>query len=57
VRQYRDGTLAVDVFDGRTRGPVWHGRAQKNLTRKDLEQPAQPISEAVSSVLAKFAPA
>jgi hypothetical protein len=57
VRQYREGTLAVDVFDGRTRRPVWHGRAQKNLTRKDLEQPAEPISDAVSSVLAKFPPA
>jgi Domain of unknown function (DUF4136) len=57
VRQYREGTLAVDVFDGRTHRPVWHGRAQKNLTRKDLEKPAEPISEAVSSVLAKFPPA
>jgi hypothetical protein len=56
VRQYREGTLAIDVFDGHTRRPVWHGSAQKELTRKDLEQSAEPISKAVSSVLAKFPP-
>jgi hypothetical protein len=37
--------------------PVWHGCAQEELTRKDLEQPAEPISKAVSSILAKFPPA
>jgi Domain of unknown function (DUF4136) len=57
VRQYREGTLAIDVFDGHTHRPVWHGWAQKELTRKDLEQPPEPISKAVSSVLAKFPPA
>ena len=56
VPQYREGTLAIDVFDGRTHRPVWHGGAQKELTRKDLEQCAEPINEAVSSVLAKFPP-
>jgi hypothetical protein len=57
VRQYREGTLAIDVFDQHTHRPAWHGSAQKELTRKDLEQPAEPISEAVNSVLAKFPPA
>jgi Domain of unknown function (DUF4136) len=57
VRQYREGTLAIDVFDGHTHRPVWHGWAQKELTSKDLEQPAEPISEAVSSILARFPPA
>jgi hypothetical protein len=56
VRQYREGTLAIDVFDGRTHRPVWHGWVQKELTRKELEQSAEPISKAVSSVLAKFPP-
>ena len=55
--QYREGMLAIDVFDGHTHRPVWHGRSQKELTRKDLEQTAEPISKAVRSVLAKFPPA
>ena len=57
VRQYREGTLAIDVFDQHTHRPVWHGSAKKELTRKELEQPAEPIGEAVSSVLSKFPPA
>ena len=57
VRQYREGTLAIDIIDQRTHRPVWHASAQKELTRKDLEQPAEPVNEAVSSVLAKFPPA
>ena len=57
VRQYREGTLTIDIFDQRTHRPVWHASAQKELTRKDLEQPAEPVSEAVGSVLAKFPPA
>jgi hypothetical protein len=57
VRQYREGTLTIDIFDQRTHRPVWHASAQKELTRKDLQQPAEPVSEAVTSVLAKFPPA
>jgi len=57
VRQYREGTLAINVFDQHTHRPVWHGSAQKELTRKELDQPAEPISQAVSSVLSKFPPA
>ena len=54
VRQYREGTLAIDVFDVHTRRPVWHGWAQKELTRKEVEQSAAPVHDAVQSVLAKF---
>lgn len=57
VRQYREGTLNIDIFDQRTGRPVWHASAQKELSEKDLEQPAEPVNEAVTSVLAKFPPA
>jgi hypothetical protein len=57
VHQYREGTLAIDVFDAHTHRPVWHGWAKKELSPKDIEQPAEPINKAVSSVLAKFPPA
>ena len=56
VRRYRDGTLAIDVFDARTRQPVWHGWAKKELTRADFENPGEPIREAVDAVLASFPP-
>jgi hypothetical protein len=56
VRQVREGTLSIDVFDARTHRPVWHGWATKELTRSDIEQSEQPIRKAVAAILAKFPP-
>ena len=57
VHKYREGTLAITVFDGRTHRRVWHGSSNRELTQKESERLAGPISDAVSSVLAKFPPA
>lgn len=56
VRQYKEGTLSIDVFDARSHRPVWHGWAKKQLSRKDIEQSEEPIRRAVDAVLAKFPP-
>jgi Domain of unknown function (DUF4136) len=56
VRQVREGTLSIDAFDAQTHRPIWHGWAQKDLSRGDIEQSEQPIREAVQAVLAKFPP-
>jgi Domain of unknown function (DUF4136) len=56
VRQYREGTLSIDVFDGRSHRPVWHGWARKELTRSDIEHSEAPIRTAVAAVLAQFPP-
>ncbi len=56
VRQYREGTLSIDVFDARTHRPVWHGWARKELTSSDLENSQAPIRTAVEAVLTKFPP-
>ena len=56
VRQYREGTLAIDIFDAHGHRPVWHGWAKKELSRSDIEQSEEPIRKAVQSVLAKFPP-
>lgn len=56
VRQYREGTLSIDVFDGHSHRPVWHGWARKELTRSDIEQSEAPIRAAVAAVLAQFPP-
>jgi len=56
VRQYREGTLSIDIFDGRSHRPVWHGWASKELTRADIENSAASIQTAVAEVLAKFPP-
>lgn len=57
VRQYREGTLSIDVFDARSHRAVWHGWARKELTRADMENSQAPIRAAVAAVLARFPPA
>ena len=56
VRQYREGTLAIDIFDAHSHKPVWHGWAKKELTKSDMERSEGPIREAVDAVLAQFPP-
>jgi hypothetical protein len=56
VNQYQEGTLAIDVFDARTRKPVWHGSAQKKLSQSDIANSQVVIRDAVTAVLASFPP-
>ena len=56
VRQVREGTLSIDVFDARTHRPVWHGWAKKELNRQDVQRSEEPIRKAVAAVLEKFPP-
>jgi hypothetical protein len=56
VRQYQEGTLAVDVFDVHSRRAVWHGSAEKELSQSEMEHSETPIREAVTAVLANFPP-
>lgn len=52
VRNVTEGTLAIDIYDTRTRRPVWHGTATQTVGSSNATQ-AQ-IDLAVSSVLSKF---
>jgi hypothetical protein len=59
VREYREhsytrGTLSVDVFDGESNSPVWHGWAEKTITGSDREDPSQTIIEAVARLFEEF---
>jgi hypothetical protein len=56
VTTYREGTLAIDIFDGRTRQPVWHGAATKRITEQDVARAAEQIPPAVRDILANFPP-
>jgi len=56
VRQYREGTLSIDMFDGHSHRPVWHGWARKELSHSDIEHSEAPIRAAVAAVLAQFPP-
>jgi hypothetical protein len=56
VRQYREGTLAIDIFDAHEHQPVWSGRAQKQLSKSDLGATNTAIHEAATAVLEQFPP-
>lgn len=56
LRQYREGTLAVDVFDPVSRMPVWHGGAASELTRSDEERAEASIRAVVQAALHSFPP-
>jgi hypothetical protein len=52
VYQYTEGRMAVDVFDTKTRQPLWHGQATQTITPSKMD-PAL-IDAAVADVMAKF---
>ncbi len=56
VTSYREGRLAIDVFDAKTHRPVWHGWAKKPLSREDMEHSSQSIRKAVNEILMRFPP-
>jgi hypothetical protein len=56
VTMYREGTLAIDVFDGKSHQPVWHGWATKRISERDVKHAAQQIPPAVATVMKDFPP-
>ena len=56
VTSYREGTLAIDIFDARTHRPVWHGWAKKALSRDDITHSIASIRRAADAILEKFPP-
>ncbi len=55
VRTYTEGTLSIDMFEVKTRQPVWFGRASRSLTQSDRGNPAL-VKEVVSAILKQFPP-
>ncbi len=55
-RTYTEGTLGIDVFDGKTKQPVWHGWARKSVTSADREDPSPVIQKAVAAIIKRFPP-
>ncbi len=53
VRQYKEGTLGIDIVDREARALVWQGVGTGILDRSN---PGENLVEAVEEVLAKFPP-
>jgi hypothetical protein len=54
ARSYTEGTLAIDVFDGRSHLAVWHGWASKRMNQSTDR--AALVDEVVGAILAQFPP-
>lgn len=55
VRSYTVGTLAVDMFDAKTRQAIWRGTAE-NTIKKDPVKATADIQTAVAKMFATFPP-
>lgn len=56
VRQYTEGTLAIDIYDVKAHKPVWHGVATKRITDKMRNNPDETVTQAVNAILVNFPP-
>lgn len=53
VRTVTQGSLALDIFDGKTKLPVWHGFASRDLSRSGASP--ELIANAVNGLVDRFA--
>jgi len=53
-RSYTRGTIAIDIFDTKTKQPVWHTKASKRLSSKDLDTNIKNATEIAQKLLADF---
>jgi hypothetical protein len=53
---YQVGTLVVDIFDAKTKEPVWRGTATKTIS-DNPEKNAKSLHEAITKMFKNFPPA
>lgn len=54
IRTITEGSLVIDIYDARTRKPVWQGRATQSISPGSVDE--ADIDRAVAAALAKFPP-
>lgn len=54
VRSYKEGKLAIDVYDVSSHEPTWHGWATKRISTREENIPLQVIKTTVNEVVAQF---
>lgn len=51
---YREGIIGVDIYDARTREPMWHAHVSQDLSGASGPEAEQRIGAAVQAIFAKF---
>lgn len=55
-RTYTKGNLAIDIFDVKSKSPVWHAGGSKRLSQKQFNSPGIGSMGAVEAILVDFPP-
>jgi hypothetical protein len=51
---YREGIIAVDLYDAKTRQPMWHASVDQSLDGTDGTEATKRIDAAVTALFTKF---
>jgi len=51
---YREGVIAVDLYDGKSRQPIWHASAEQNISGLTGTAAENKINSAVAAIFAKY---
>lgn len=54
VRQYTEGTLAMDLFDAKLKQPVWHGSARGVLKDRTSEEKALLLQQLLDDLVGQI---
>ncbi|AGC44099.1 putative lipoprotein [Myxococcus stipitatus DSM 14675] len=57
VREYEEGTILLDVVDGKSKQLVWRGKAQSEVNgNASAEKQQKKVTQAVDKILERFPP-
>jgi hypothetical protein len=51
---YREGIVAVDLYDGKSRQPIWHASVDQDLTGATGDKADTKIKAAVAALFTKY---
>jgi hypothetical protein len=51
---FREGIIGVDIYDGKSREPMWHAHADQDLTGVQGPEAQKRIDAAVQAIFAKY---
>jgi hypothetical protein len=51
---YREGIIAIDLYDARTRQPMWHASVDQSLEGADGAEADKRITQAVAALFTKY---
>lgn len=56
AESYTEGQLSIDLFDEKTKKPVWHGSYSRRVTESDKKKLQDSVNQLVAKILSEFPP-